>query len=74
MAQPGPPTTTHVPISAPLEEAEGDVATRFAPGQCGGSAVFVSRLGVRLIHMVIAVEQLAASGATVSGLRARATG
>ena len=28
--------------------------------------------GVRLIHMVIDVEQLAASGATVSGLRARA--
>lgn len=30
--------------------------------------------GVRLIHMVIEVEQLAASGATVSGLRAKAAG
>ena len=30
------------------------------------------RLGLRLIHMKIDVEQLAASGATVSGLRARA--
>lgn len=30
-----------------------------------------TRQGVRLIHMVIDVEQLAASGATVSGLRAR---
>lgn len=30
------------------------------------------RSGVRLIHLVIEVEQLAASGATVSGLRARA--
>ncbi|NQX93932.1 MAG: thiamine pyrophosphate-binding protein [Erythrobacter sp.] len=31
-----------------------------------------TREGLRLIHMVIDVEQLAASGATVSGLRARA--
>jgi acetolactate synthase-1/2/3 large subunit len=31
-----------------------------------------SRTGLRLIHMVIDVEQLAASGATVSGLRAKA--
>lgn len=30
------------------------------------------RDGLRLIHMVIEVEQLAASGATISGLRARA--
>lgn len=30
------------------------------------------RNGLRLIHMVIEVEQLAASGATISGLRARA--
>ena len=29
------------------------------------------RKGLRLIHMVIEVEQLAASGATISGLRAR---
>jgi len=32
-----------------------------------------SRNGLRLIHMVIDVEQLAASGATISGLRAKAT-
>ena len=32
----------------------------------------MDRTGLRLIHMVIDVEQLAASGATVSGLRARA--
>ena len=31
------------------------------------------RNGLRLIHMVIHVEQLAASGATISGLRAKAT-
>jgi len=31
-----------------------------------------SRDGLRLIHMVIDVEQLAASGATISGLRAKA--
>ena len=30
------------------------------------------RKGLRLIHMKIDVEQLAASGATVSGLRAKA--
>ena len=29
------------------------------------------RVGLRLIHMKIDVEQLAASGATISGLRAR---
>lgn len=33
-----------------------------------------SRKGLRLIHMVIDVEQLAASGATVSALRAKAQG
>jgi acetolactate synthase-1/2/3 large subunit len=32
------------------------------------------RQGLRLIHMVIEMEQLAASGATVSGLRARDSG
>ena len=31
-----------------------------------------TRTGLRLIHMKIEVEQLAASGATISGLRARA--
>jgi len=31
-----------------------------------------SRSGLRLIHMKIDIEQLAASGATVSGLRAKA--
>ncbi|MEE4153059.1 MAG: thiamine pyrophosphate-dependent enzyme [Erythrobacter sp.] len=32
------------------------------------------RKGLRLIHMIIEVEQLAASGASISGLRARAKG
>ncbi|MEO0871359.1 MAG: thiamine pyrophosphate-binding protein, partial [Pseudomonadota bacterium] len=32
----------------------------------------MDRTGLRLIQMVIDVEQLAASGATVSGLRAKA--
>ena len=31
-----------------------------------------SRTGLRLIHMVIDIEQLAASGATISALRAQA--
>ena len=47
------------------ERVEDDASFRSALAEARG------RSGLRLIHCVIDVEQLAASGATVSGLRAR---
>ncbi len=64
------------PDFAALARAYGAWAVRAETTAAFTAALAEARTipGVRLIHMVIAVEQLAASGATVSGLRARAGG
>lgn len=49
MAQPGPPNVSEA-LGTPEQEAKAEAeATGFSPGQYGGSAVFVSRLGLRLL-------------------------
>ena len=69
-------TTLANPDFAALARAFGAWAARVATTEEFGEALGEAkgRKGVRLIHCVIEVEQLAASGATISGLRARPSG
>ncbi|ODS61053.1 MAG: thiamine pyrophosphate-binding protein [Erythrobacter sp. SCN 68-10] len=73
---PGRVSATHLanPDFAALARSFGAWAARAETTEEFAAALAEAkdRNGLRLIHMVIEVEQLAASGATVSGLRARA--
>ncbi|MEO0464826.1 MAG: thiamine pyrophosphate-dependent enzyme [Pseudomonadota bacterium] len=62
------------PDFAALGAAYGAWSARAQTTEQFHAALFEAgnRTGLRLIHMVIEVEQLAASGATISGLRAKA--
>jgi acetolactate synthase-1/2/3 large subunit len=69
-------TSLHNPDFAALAEAYGGWSARVET-----TAQFVSALadakarkGLRLLHLLIDVEQLSAGGATISGLRAKAKG
>ena len=67
-------TTLHNPDFAALAAAYGgwsarvETTTQFSEALAQAQA----RKGLRLLHLVIDVEQLSAGGATISGLRARA--
>ncbi len=67
-------TTLHNPDFAALARAFGGWAERVETTEQFTAALADarSRKGVRLLHLVIDVEQLSAGGASVSGLRARA--
>jgi acetolactate synthase-1/2/3 large subunit len=67
-------TTLHNPDFAALARAYGGWAERVETTEqfVAGLAEAKARKGLRLLHLVIDVEQLSAAGATVSGLRARA--
>lgn len=69
-------TTLHNPDFAALAVAYGGWAARVETTEEFGTALKEAkdRKGLRLLHLVIDVEQLSAGGATVSGLRARAAG
>ncbi|MCZ8323714.1 MAG: thiamine pyrophosphate-binding protein [Sphingomonadaceae bacterium] len=67
-------TTLHNPDFAALARAFGGWAERVETTEqfTAALAEAKARKGLRLLHLVIDVEQLSAAGATVSGLRARA--
>ncbi|MCZ8017380.1 thiamine pyrophosphate-binding protein [Novosphingobium sp.] len=67
-------TTLHNPDFAALARAFGGWAERVETTEqfTAALAEAKARKGVRLLHLVIDVEQLSAGGASVSGLRARA--
>ncbi len=66
-------TTLHNPDFAALAVAYGGWATRVETTDQFKTALAEaqSRKGLRLLHLIIDVEQLSAGGATISGLRAR---
>ena len=66
-------TTLHNPDFAALAVAYGGWSARVETTAQFGEALAESqtRKGLRLLHLVIDVEQLSAGGATISGLRAR---
>jgi acetolactate synthase-1/2/3 large subunit len=66
-------TTLHNPDFAALAKAYGGWAERVETTEQFSSALAEaqSRKGLRLLHLVIDVEQLSAGGASVSGLRAK---
>lgn len=67
-------TTLHNPDFAALARAYGGWAERVETNTEFDAALAAarSRKGLRLLHLVIDIEQLSAGGASVSGLRARA--
>lgn len=67
-------TTLHNPDFAALARAYGGWAERVETTEqfTAALAEAQARKGLRLLHLVIDVEQLSAGGASVSGLRARA--
>jgi len=67
-------TTLHNPDFAALAVAYGGWATRVETTDQFTAALneAQSRKGLRLLHLIIDVEQLSAGGATISGLRAKA--
>lgn len=69
-------TTLHNPDFAALARAYGGWAERVETTAQFTSALAEAqtRKGLRLLHLLIDVEQLSAGGATVSGLRAKARG
>ena len=69
-------TTLHNPDFAALAVAYGGWAKRVeTTAECTAAlAEAQERKGLRLLHLIIDVEQLSAGGATVSGLRAKAKG
>ncbi|MFN3517111.1 MAG: thiamine pyrophosphate-binding protein [Novosphingobium sp.] len=69
-------TRLHNPDFAALARAYGGWAARVETTEqfTAALAEAQTRKGLRLLHLVIDVEQLSAGGATVSGLRARAGG
>lgn len=69
-------TTLHNPDFAALARAYGGWAERVETNAEFDAALAEAkdRKGLRLLHLVIDIEQLSAGGASVSGLRARAKG
>ena len=69
-------TALHNPDFAALARAYGGWAQRIESTEqfTAGLDEAMQRKGLRLLHLLIDVEQLSAGGATVSGLRARAKG
>ena len=69
-------TTLHNPDFAALARAYGGWAERVETTEqfTAALAQAQARNGLRLLHLIIDVEQLSAGGATVSGLRAKARG
>ncbi len=69
-------TSLHNPDFAALARAFGGWAERVETTEqfTAALAEAQSRKGLRLLHLIIDVEQLSAGGATVSGLRAKARG
>ncbi|MEA3261977.1 MAG: thiamine pyrophosphate-binding protein [Pseudomonadota bacterium] len=69
-------TTLHNPDFAALARAYGGWAERVESNAEFDAALAEakSRKGLRLLHLVIDIEQLSAGGASVSGLRAKAKG
>jgi acetolactate synthase I/II/III large subunit len=69
-------TTLHNPDFAALARAYGGWAERVETTEqfTAALAEAKARKGLRLLHLIIDVEQLSAGGATVSGLRAKAKG
>lgn len=69
-------TTLHNPDFAALARAYGGWAERVETTEqfTAALAEAQARKGLRLLHLIIDVEQLSAGGATVSGLRAKARG
>ena len=69
-------TTLHNPDFAALATAYGGWAKRVATTDefTAALAEAQQRKGLRLLHLIIDVEQLSAAGATISALRARAKG
>ncbi|MDE2436510.1 MAG: thiamine pyrophosphate-binding protein [Sphingomonadales bacterium] len=69
-------TTLHNPDFVALAKAYGGWATRVETTDQFNTALADAqgRKGLRLLHLVIDIEQLSAGGATVSGLRAKARG
>ncbi len=69
-------TTLHNPDFAALARAYGGWAERVESNAEFDAALAEakSRKGLRLLHLVIDIEQLSAGGASVSGLRAKARG
>lgn len=69
-------TTLHNPDFAALARAYGGWAERVETTEqfTAALAEAQTRTGLRLLHLIIDVEQLSAGGATVSGLRAKAKG
>jgi len=69
-------TTLHNPDFAALARAYGGWAERVETTEqfTAALAEAQARNGLRLLHLIIDVEQLSAGGATVSGLRAKARG
>jgi acetolactate synthase-1/2/3 large subunit len=67
-------TTLHNPDFAALAAAYGGWATRVETTDqfIAALAEAQGRKGLRLLHLIIDVEQLSAGGATISGLRAKA--
>jgi acetolactate synthase-1/2/3 large subunit len=67
-------TTLHNPDFAALAVAYGGWATRVETTDQFTAALAEAqrRKGLRLLHLIIDVEQLSAGGATISGLRAKA--
>ena len=67
-------TTLHNPDFAALAQAYGGWAARVETTAqfTAALAEAKARKGLRLLHLLIDVEQLSAGGATISGLRARA--
>ena len=67
-------TTLHNPDFAALAKAYGGWATRVETTAEFTAALVEAkaRKGLRLLHLIIDVEQLSAGGATISGLRAKA--
>ena len=69
-------TTLHNPDFAALAQAYGGWAKRVETTAefTAALAEAQARKGLRLLHLIIDVEQLSAGGATISGLRAKAKG
>lgn len=69
-------TSLHNPDFAALAVAYGGWASRVETTAEFNAALAEAnaRKGIRLLHLIIEVEQLSAGGATVSGLRAKAKG
>ena len=69
-------TTLHNPDFAALARAYGGWAEKVETTDqfTAALAEAQTRKGLRLLHLIIDVEQLSAGGATISGLRAKSRG